>query len=448
MDNRALMQKQLQLVHLQTNTVIDLPPKFYSLRIGRTKPKNYSSNDIDIFIDISRFPDSEIISGQHFQIQRVRDKYFVEDIESGNGTYLNGSRLEAFKPLALKPGYRIDLGSSEKVSFVFTEVGLKMKLRGKYSTESKVLKESPKIKKPFFDISGFINSLVARIKKLIQRILTLIFLFIATVILILVLFKVAPLIPRIISEATTPSIPSVATNLPDEPVRPTVETQPQPQAQSKSDPDGINLPDEPVRPTVETQPQPRAQSKSSPDGNKNDLPKDTEEVSLTWHTKQIKLQPDNDSLIIAQQRKATLVKYSIYRQKELFTWVIKPSGEAWEIKATLSTKNHRQLNIQSFLKDHLALHQNIGIDESGFIAIDSLKKKFPERAESLKQIRQLLYTLLINPIEKSPQFNLSGSLIFVTDPIFVKVPFPVLMDNNFRELGQKYSILNQPQNQN
>lgn len=414
--------RQLQLVHLQSNAVIDLPERFYSLTIGSRKPKDYVENDIDIFVDISQYPDSSIVSGLHFEIQRVRDKYFVKDLESANGTYLNGSRLEPFKPVILKPGYKIDLGKGGKFSLVFTEVGLDIKLRGNYSSEEKVKAESPpKIKKPFFDISGFIDSLIARIKKLIKRILTLIFISIATVILIVVLFKVAPFIPGIISSAPAPSIPSTPSTpaIPDEP---------------------------PSSQTGESQPpsNPQPQSKPIPDTRGTSLPQNSEQINLAWNINKIKIKPDNESLIIAQQQKATLIKYSIYRQKELYTWVIKPNSEGWEVKATLS-KNNRQVDFQSLLKDYLDTHQNIGINNSGFISIDSLKYNSPER-DYLKQIRQSLYTMLIYPIENSPHFSLSESLIFVPDTNLNLAPFAVLMDENERELQQKYTILNKPQN--
>jgi pSer/pThr/pTyr-binding forkhead associated (FHA) protein len=407
--------RQLQLVHLQTNAVLDLPQKFYSLQIGSTRPKNYLENDIDIFVDVSQYSGASIVSGLHFEIQRVRDKYFVKDLESANGTYLNGSRLEPFKPFALKPGYRIDLGKGEKFSFVFTEVGMEIKLRGNYGTEEKK-KSEPKIKKPFFDISGLINSLITRIKKLIQKIVRLILISIATVILIVIFFKVVPLIPSIISSAPTPSIPSI-------PSIPDVQNEP-----LSSD-------------SGEKQPQ----SKPIPDTKGTKEPQNREQTNLAWFMKKIRLKPDNESLIIAQQQKATLVKYSIYRKHELYTWVIKPNGDGWEVKATL-TKNNRKLDFQSFFKDYLSIHQNLGVDKSGFISIDSLKYNSPEHADYLKQIRQSLYTMLIYPIENSPQFSLSESLIFVPDTNLNLAPFAVLVDENERELQQKYTILNKPQN--
>lgn len=413
--------RQLQLVHLQTNVVIDLPQKFYSLQIGSTRPKNYLDNNIDIFVDVSQYSGASIVSGLHFEIQRVRDKYFVQDLESANGTYLNGSRLEPFKLFTLKPGYRIDLGKGEKFSFVFTEVGMKIKLRGNYGTEEKKKPES-KVKKPFFDISGFISSLIARIKKLVKRIITLILISIATAILIVILFKIVPLIPRIISSPPTPSIPSM-------PSIPDIEDEPQSTDSGEQQPSS----------------KPQPQSKPIPDAKITREPQNREQTNLAWFVKKIRLKPDNESLIIAQQQKATLVKYSIYRKKELYTWVIKPNGEAWEVKATL-TKNNRNLDFQSFFKDYLNIHQNLGIDKSGFISIDSLKYNSSESADYLKQIRQSLYTMLIYPIENSPQFSLSESLIFVPDTNLNLALFAVLMDENERELQQKYTILNKPQN--
>ncbi|MGE3316505.1 MAG: FHA domain-containing protein, partial [Planctomycetaceae bacterium] len=63
---------------------------------------------------LGRHPDctiqlaSDMVSRKHAQVTRVGDAYFVEDLGSGNGTYLNGKRIEG--RTALKPEDRIKLG--------------------------------------------------------------------------------------------------------------------------------------------------------------------------------------------------------------------------------------------------------------------------------------------------------------------------------------------------
>lgn len=63
---------------------------------------------------IGRHPDchiqlaSDMVSRKHAQVVRSGDEYFVEDLGSGNGTYVNGKRIEA--KTALKPDDRIKLG--------------------------------------------------------------------------------------------------------------------------------------------------------------------------------------------------------------------------------------------------------------------------------------------------------------------------------------------------
>jgi len=64
--------------------------------------------DSDHAITIGRHPDNHLvltgngISGYHIQIRRNGDRYFLADLESTHGTYLNGSRLSPKEPHPLK----------------------------------------------------------------------------------------------------------------------------------------------------------------------------------------------------------------------------------------------------------------------------------------------------------------------------------------------------------
>jgi serine phosphatase RsbU (regulator of sigma subunit) len=52
--------------------------------------------------------DSNMVSRRHAQVTRDKDSYFVEDLGSGNGTFLNGKRIDERTPL--KANDRIKLG--------------------------------------------------------------------------------------------------------------------------------------------------------------------------------------------------------------------------------------------------------------------------------------------------------------------------------------------------
>lgn len=65
-------------------------------------------------ITLGRHPDctiqlkSNMVSRRHARVTRKDSSYFIEDMGSGNGTFLNGNRLE--EPTALKDGDRVKFG--------------------------------------------------------------------------------------------------------------------------------------------------------------------------------------------------------------------------------------------------------------------------------------------------------------------------------------------------
>jgi pSer/pThr/pTyr-binding forkhead associated (FHA) protein len=103
----------LELFHVQTNTAFDLPPNLTVIRIG--KPNDPIFPDIDI----SSLPNADLVSRIHTQIQIDGSNYFIEDLESSNGTFLNNTRLKPRTPYQVDLGDRIDLGQGGKVTFIF-----------------------------------------------------------------------------------------------------------------------------------------------------------------------------------------------------------------------------------------------------------------------------------------------------------------------------------------
>ncbi|WP_421655446.1 FHA domain-containing protein [Leptothermofonsia sp. ETS-13] len=101
------------LVHVQTSTSIELPQNLSVIHIG--KPNDRIPPDIDI----SGFPDSEIVSRVHADIRIEGDAFYIEDVGSSNGTYINNSPLPTGNRHRLRSGDRIALGKGDKVTFLF-----------------------------------------------------------------------------------------------------------------------------------------------------------------------------------------------------------------------------------------------------------------------------------------------------------------------------------------
>ncbi|MEX0269117.1 FHA domain-containing protein [Leptolyngbyaceae cyanobacterium UHCC 1019] len=108
------LQKQTaKLLHIQTNTTAELPQGLMVIHIG--KPNDRIPPDIDV----SGFPHSEVVSRIHADIRLEGDSYYIEDVGSSNGTYINNLPLAMGNRHRLRPGDRIGLGKGDKVTFLF-----------------------------------------------------------------------------------------------------------------------------------------------------------------------------------------------------------------------------------------------------------------------------------------------------------------------------------------
>ncbi len=102
-----------QLTHLQTNTVLEIPPQLQVIHIG--KPNDQVAPDIDV----SGFPSAEVVSRVHALMRVEGADYYIEDIGSANGTYINHNILAKGNRHLLQPGDRIGLGKGDLVTFIF-----------------------------------------------------------------------------------------------------------------------------------------------------------------------------------------------------------------------------------------------------------------------------------------------------------------------------------------
>jgi len=112
--NRTQLQvSSARLLHVQTDTTIELPANLTVVHIG--KPNDRIPPDIDV----SGFPDSEIVSRIHADIRVEGGIYYIEDVGSSNGTYINNAPLPMGNRHRLRAGDRIALGKGDRVTFLF-----------------------------------------------------------------------------------------------------------------------------------------------------------------------------------------------------------------------------------------------------------------------------------------------------------------------------------------
>ena len=104
-----------KLFHVQSNTGFQLSPNLSVIRIG--KPNHQSPPDIDV----SNLPNADVVSRTHAEIRVQGSIYYIEDVGSSNGTYLNNIKLETRIRYSLNPGDKIDLGQGNKFTFIFLE---------------------------------------------------------------------------------------------------------------------------------------------------------------------------------------------------------------------------------------------------------------------------------------------------------------------------------------
>jgi pSer/pThr/pTyr-binding forkhead associated (FHA) protein len=103
----------LELFHTQTLTSFEIPPNYPVIRIG--KPNEQVAIDIDV-LDL---PSADIVSRVHAEIIVENNTYYLIDVGSSNGTYLNDNKLETNTRYPLNLGDKIDLGNENKVTFIF-----------------------------------------------------------------------------------------------------------------------------------------------------------------------------------------------------------------------------------------------------------------------------------------------------------------------------------------
>lgn len=111
--NSFNQEKIRELFHLQTSTSFVLPSNKTDIVIG--KPSENQTPDIDV----SLLPNEDIISRLHAVIYYQDDHYYIKDLGSSNGTYLNKERLISQQKYKLQFQDKIELGKNNQVTFIF-----------------------------------------------------------------------------------------------------------------------------------------------------------------------------------------------------------------------------------------------------------------------------------------------------------------------------------------
>lgn len=109
----SLQQPTPYLLHIQSGDPVELPDNQPSIMLG--KPNNDNPPDVDL----SGLTDSEIISRQHALIHIDAEKYYIEDLGSSNGTYVNNISVPKGERQEISAGDVIALGKEDKVTFIF-----------------------------------------------------------------------------------------------------------------------------------------------------------------------------------------------------------------------------------------------------------------------------------------------------------------------------------------
>lgn len=108
-----LQQQSAKLIHVQSQSPLEIPQNLPVIHIG--KPNDLVPPDIDV----SGLANAEIVSRTHANIRVEADAYYIEDVGSSNGTYINNIPLPKGNRHRLRPGDRISLGKGDLVSFIF-----------------------------------------------------------------------------------------------------------------------------------------------------------------------------------------------------------------------------------------------------------------------------------------------------------------------------------------
>jgi hypothetical protein len=120
--------------YLQTRTGVLLALDANNVVVGRQDPKIPSAVDLDL----SRYDPNHAISRRHAAISRDGRKYSLQDLNSTNGTRLNGERVLPGRKVSLNSGDVIEFGLG--LALIFMTAEARAAARGQPQTDRLVAK--------------------------------------------------------------------------------------------------------------------------------------------------------------------------------------------------------------------------------------------------------------------------------------------------------------------
>jgi MFS transporter, ACDE family, multidrug resistance protein len=111
--NTIAQQPVAQLFHVQTHRAIELPEHFQVVNIGKSSDRNIPE------VDLADLPNAGVVSRLHAQIRFDGEEYYIQDMNSANGTYINKYPMIPGVWYKLKPGLRLSFGRRDAIAFVF-----------------------------------------------------------------------------------------------------------------------------------------------------------------------------------------------------------------------------------------------------------------------------------------------------------------------------------------
>jgi MFS family permease len=108
-----IQENRARFIHLDSSREINLPKDLLVIRIGKANEKFPPD------IDMSEFPDCQTVSRVHAAIRIEGANYYIEDLGSSNGTYLNNLPLLPKNLYKIRDGDYITLGRGTNFKFQF-----------------------------------------------------------------------------------------------------------------------------------------------------------------------------------------------------------------------------------------------------------------------------------------------------------------------------------------
>lgn len=105
-EKAAMTDAQARLVFLGDNSELELPVQ-EEVHVGRVDPVNNVTPDLDL----TTIDTSLTTSRRHARVLRRGEGFYIQEERATNGTYVNGTRVSAERPLEIRSGDDIMFGA-------------------------------------------------------------------------------------------------------------------------------------------------------------------------------------------------------------------------------------------------------------------------------------------------------------------------------------------------